>query len=101
MAFSRAAAVRGAALADCTNNAVAIRELKVRAAKSALMLLFHRASQGARAPYPSRTSCRSRGSRARYVYLGANSDEAARGFRDDVAQDSDMMSPGVWRLAGG
>src|SRR5262252_8240739 len=70
MAFSRAAAVRGAASADCTNNAVAIRELKVRAAKSALMLLFHRASQGARAPYPSRTSCRSRRSRARYVYLG-------------------------------
>jgi hypothetical protein len=30
----------------------------------------------------------------------ANSDEAARGFRDNVAQDSDMMSPGVWRLAG-
>jgi len=30
----------------------------------------------------------------------ANSDEAARAFRDNVAQDSDMMSPGVWRLAG-
>jgi hypothetical protein len=24
------------------------------------------------------------------------SDEAARGFRNDVARDSDMMSPGVW-----
>ena len=30
----------------------------------------------------------------------ANSDEAARGFRDNVAQDSDMKSLGVWRLAG-
>ena len=32
--------------------------------------------------------------------LDADSDEVARAFRDDDAQDSDMMSPGVWRLAG-
>ena len=31
----------------------------------------------------------------------ADSDEVARAFRDDVARYSDMMSPGVWCLAGG
>lgn len=31
----------------------------------------------------------------------ADSDEVARAFRDDVARCSDMMSPGVRRLAGG
>src|SRR6266487_3619609 len=33
--------------------------------------------------------------------LAADSDEVARAFRDDVARCSDMMSPGVWCLAGG
>jgi hypothetical protein len=32
--------------------------------------------------------------------MNADSDEVARAFRDDVARCSDMMSPGVWRLAG-
>ena len=31
----------------------------------------------------------------------ADSDEVARAFRDDVARDSDMMSPMAWCLAGG
>jgi hypothetical protein len=33
--------------------------------------------------------------------IDADSDEVARAFRDDVARYSDMMSPGVWCLAGG
>jgi hypothetical protein len=33
--------------------------------------------------------------------LVADSDEVARAFRDDVARCSDMMSPGMRRLAGG
>jgi DNA replication protein DnaC len=33
--------------------------------------------------------------------VGADSDEVARAFRDDVARYSDLMSPGVRCLAGG
>jgi hypothetical protein len=33
--------------------------------------------------------------------LDADSDEVARAFRDDLARDSDMMSPGARCLAGG
>src|SRR5438552_3481794 len=34
-------------------------------------------------------------------HRSADSDEVARAFRDDVARCSDMMSPGMRRLAGG
>jgi hypothetical protein len=37
----------------------------------------------------------------RKLVQGADSDEVARAFRDDVARYSDMMSPGVRCLAGG
>src|SRR5271169_4885736 len=36
-----------------------------------------------------------------WTHSSAHSDEVARAFRDDVAACSDMMSPGVWCLAGG
>ncbi len=47
---------------------------------------------------PTETSTSDRIDQSRY---SADSDEVARAFRDDVARYSDMMSPGVWCLAGG